>query len=492
MTHLDSREKFCVIGAGASGLAVAKTFIEREIPFDCLERAPDLGGLWNIATDSGIVYETTHLVSSISSTGFDDLPMLDEDYPEYPSHDRVLGYFRDFAAKFGIGEHIEFGKTVTRAAPRADKLWDVSIAGEARPRTYRGVVLASGHHDTPRLPSYPGTFSGEAIHSRHYKSPKQVRDKRVLIVGCGNSAADIVSDSVGGGSQTFLSIRRGYWFVPKFLMGWPTGDVVQNLELLPLPRIIKRWLFQAGLWVLQGPPSRYRLPDPAHSIDQAHPTMTDEIPRLVAHGSLTIKPDIERFEGSEVVFKDGTRETIDMIVFATGYQLVVPFLDEGLLFAPDGRPRLHLNVFHPEHKGLFAAGFAQANGSMWRLADYQSQLIANTIVAEAAAPARADRLRADLASGATRMRAHTFVGSDRHRLEVNYYDYRRLLRRLIRGFGPVRRMKLPGKTGARAERPSAENTPAADQARWSAPGDVPAGRAGTASYAPPARPGHVR
>jgi cation diffusion facilitator CzcD-associated flavoprotein CzcO len=488
MTHLDTREKFCIIGAGASGLAAAKNFIERDIPFDCLERAADIGGLWNIATDSGIVYETTHLVSSISSTGFDDLPMVDEDYPEYPSHERVLGYFRDYAAKFGIGEHIEFGKTVTRVAPRGDGLWDVSIAGEARPRTYRGLVIASGHHDTPRLPSYPGSFAGETIHSRRYRSPKQLRDKRVLVVGCGNSAADIVSDAVHGGSKVFLSIRRGYWFVPKFLMGWPTGDVVQNLELLPLPRIIKRWLFQAGLWVLQGPPSRYRMPDPDYSIDQAHPTMTDEIPRLVAHGSLTIKPDIERFEGSEVVFKDGSREAIDMIVFATGYQPVVPFLDEGLLFGPDGRPRLRASVFHPEHEGLFAVGLVQANGSMWRLADYQSQLIANMVVAKAAAPARLERLRSKLA-GAARKGAHRFVGSDRHRLEVNYYDYRRWLRRLIRGFGPVRRMKLPARSALTAPRP--ETASAADPSRWAAPGDVPSGRAGT-SYEAPIRPGHVR
>ena len=491
MTHLEPRDKFCIIGAGASGLAVAKNFIERDIPFDCLERAPDLGGLWNIATDSGIVYETTHLISSISSTGFDDLPMLDEDYPEYPSHERVLGYFRDYAAKFGIGEHIEFGKTVTRVAPRGDGLWDVAIAGEARPRTYRGIVIASGHHDTPRMPTFAGTFAGEIIHSRHYKSPKQVRDKRVLVVGCGNSAADIVSDAVHGGSKVFLSIRRGYWFVPKFLMGWPTGDVVQNLELLPLPRLIKRWLFQAGLWVLQGPPSRYRMPDPDYSIDQAHPTMTDEIPRLVAHGSLTIKPEIARLDGGEVVFKDASREAIDLIVLATGYEPAVPFVDKGLLFAADGRPRLQLNMFHPEHENLFAVGLVQANGSMWRLADYQGQLIANTIVARAVAPTRWQRLRSALAAGAVTMPTRGFVGSDRHRLEVNYYDYRRLLRRLIRGFGSVRRMKLPAKSRPTEKARAAEAAVGAEPSNWAAPGDVPSGHADTA-YAPPVRPGHVR
>ena len=383
MQHLDGSNRYCIIGAGASGLAVAKNFVERGIPFDCLEREQDIGGLWNIATESGIVYETTHLVSSISSTGYDDLPMLDEDYPEYPSHIRVLGYFRDFIAKFGLAPHIQLGKRVERVAPRGN-LWEVTVAGEDRPRVYRGVVVASGHHDVPRMPAYPGQFSGEIVHSRHYKSPIQVRDKRVLVVGCGNSAADIVSDAVHGRSQVCLSIRRGYWFVPKFILGFPTGDVMSYVEMLPLPRIAKRWLFQGTLWLLQGPPSRYRMPDPDYAIDQAHPTMTDEIPRLVAHGKLTVKPEIERFEGGKVLFKDGTAEAIDIVVFATGYQPVIPFMDEGLLFDAKGAPLLNVNAVHPEHEGLFAAGLAQANGSMWRLADYQGQLIANLIIAGAA------------------------------------------------------------------------------------------------------------
>ena len=243
--------------------------------------------------------------------------------------------------------------------------------------------------------------------------------------------------------------------------------------------------------MLQGRPSRYRMPDPDYSIDQAHPTMTDDISLLVAHGSLAIKPEVARLDGGEVVFKDGSREAIDLIVFATGYQPVVPFVEEGLLFTADGRPCLHLNVFHPEHENLFAVGLVQANGSMWRLADYQGRLIANSIVARAVAPARSRRLRSALASGAVAMRARGFVGSDRHRLEVNYYDYRRLLRRLIRGFGSVRRMKLPAKSRLAAGARAAGTAIGAEPSDWAAPGDVPSGHAGTA-YAPPVRPGHVR
>jgi len=442
MPNPDRNLRYCIIGAGASGLAVARNFVERGIPFDCLEREQDIGGLWNIATPSGVVYETTHLVSCISSTGYDALPMMDEDYPEYPNHARVLGYFRDFARTFGLLDHIEFGKSVTAVAPQADGTWTVGIAGEPQPRVYRGVVIASGHHDTPRMPVYPGTFSGEIMHSRAYKTPRQLRDKRVLVVGCGNSAADIVTDAVHGGSEVFLSIRRGYWFVPKFILGFPTGDVISYAEMLPLPRLVRRWLFQGTLWLVQGPPSRYRMPDPDYSIDQAHPTMTDEIPRLVAHGDLVVKPEITGYDGGRVLFKDGTAETVDTVIFATGYQPVIPYVDESLIYDTNGRPRLLLNAVHPEHEGLFAAGLAQANGSMWRLADYQGRLIANLIVAGRHAPERARRFRDMLTARAGRAGARAFVASDRHRLEVNYYDYRRLMRRLDRHFGPVRKMRL--------------------------------------------------
>src|SRR5262245_31480741 len=432
-------DRYCIIGAGPSGLATAKTFLQRGIGFDCLEREADIGGLWNIATASGIVYETTHLVSCISSTGFDDLPMLDEDYPEYPSHERVLGYFRDYIAKFGLAPHIELGKSVTRVAANGDGSFNVSLAGGARPRRYRGVVIASGHHDLPRRPEYPGTFLGEIIHSRSYKSPLQVRDKRVLVVGCGNSAADIVADAVHGRSKVFLSLRRGYWFVPKFLLGFPTGDVLSWVEIVPLPRLLKRWLFQASLWLLQGPPSRYRMPQPDYAIDQAHPTMSDEIPRLVAHGSLIVKPEIARYEAERVHFSDGSAESVDLIVFATGYQPVLPFLAEEIAFGPDGRPRFVHHVFHPEHDNLFAVGLVQANGSMWRLADYQAQAIASSIIAEQRAPGRWARFRARLRDATERAR---FVPSERHRLEVNYFDYRRKLKRLNRSFGGIRKLRL--------------------------------------------------
>ena len=197
-----------------------------------------------------MVYETTHLVSAAFSTWFDDFPMDEEVTPAYPNHAQVLNYFREFITHFGLEPHIELGRSVERVAPRDDKLWNVQIAGEDAPRVYRGVVLANGHHHTPRMPSYPGDFSGEILHSSAYRSPRQLRDKRVLVVGAGNSACDIARDAAhNSGTTVAMSFRRGYWFVPKFMLGFPTHDVVATIEAIPLPHAVRRFIFESSLWL---------------------------------------------------------------------------------------------------------------------------------------------------------------------------------------------------------------------------------------------------
>jgi cation diffusion facilitator CzcD-associated flavoprotein CzcO len=452
--------KYCIIGAGTSGLATAKNFRQRGIPFEVLERASDIGGLWNIGTLSGVVYETTHLVSSAKSTGYDDYPLPDarDGQPSYPSHEHVLGYLRSYADTFDLTGHIVFNADVMWIEPAGDSTWHVQIEGETEPRHYAGVVIANGHLAEPRVPEIPGQFTGELIHSRSYKSPRQLRDKRVVVIGGGNSACDIASDAAHNSSEVTLSLRRGYWFVPKYMLGFPTYDAVLFLERIPFPRAIRRKIYGWMHFLLFGPCSRYGLPNPDYPIDGAHPTMSDDIPRLAAHGRIKVKPAVRNFTGRRVVFEDGSSVEADVVVAATGYHARIPFLDASIAFDADGRPRFFQNVFHQQHDTLFAAGLIQANGSIWRLADYQSQLIASYLVARRTKPEAAKRID-DMKRQMTLPVGH-FVRAERHLLEANYFDYRRTLRALNRRLGEPASAAWPepDRSPARPLRPSDQLT----------------------------------
>ena len=432
-------DKVCIIGAGSSGLAAAKTFAERGIPFDCLERENDIGGLWNETTGTGVVYDTTYLVSSRKYTGFEDYPMPEE-YPTYPSHREALAYLRDYAQNFGILDRIQFNTTVERVE-RTDEGWLVYIAG-ARPRLYRALVIATGHHDIPRFPKIPGKFTGEIMHSRDYRSVKQLIDKVVVVVGAGNSACDIVVDAMSVAHAVYQSMRRGTYFVPKFLLGRPTDGIVNFCEKMPMPRGIRNIVYTIWHKLMVGSNARYGLPEPEHRIMDTHPTMNTVLPQLAAHGRIGVKPEITELKGRKVCFADGTEVEADLLVYATGYEIALPLIDNGLVFDADGHLRLFANVFHPELDDFFALGLIQANGSIWRLADDQSKLVASFLIAANEGHERAAWFRALKAQGHDHTSQTSYVKSERHRLEANYYAYRRQARRLLRGFGAMAKAEL--------------------------------------------------
>jgi hypothetical protein len=232
-------------------------------------------------------------------------------------------------------------------------------------------------------------------------------------------------------------MRRGTYFVPKFMFGRPMDGIINFCEKIPMPRGLRNILYTHWHRLMVGKNERYGLPEPEHRIMDTHPTMTTVLPQLAAHGRIGVKPDITEFAGNKVRFSDGSEVEADLLVYATGYEISIPFLDNGLLFGPDRRPLLYLNVFHPEHDDLFAVGLIQANGSIWRLADYQSQLVASYLVALAERHERATWFRSLKTQGHQSMVQGSYVPSDRHRLEANYYAYRRLLKRHLRRFGPM-------------------------------------------------------
>jgi len=416
--------RYCVIGAGPAGLVAARALRAEGIDFDWYERADAVGGIWNPEAFDGPMYESAHFISSRLMSGFVGHPMPGT-YPDYPSWRQVSDYIRGFADAEGLTELVTFGTEVTRVEPVATPssggpIWRVTLStGEIR--EYGGVVAAPGVNWHPNLPTYDGQdeFRGEIRHSASYRDPIEFAGKRVLIVGGGNSGVDIACDAARTASAAYLSVRRGYRYIPKHIGGVPTDALFAGAVPPPhgmsIPTDPAKFLDR-----LTGDLTQFGLPKPDHELLSSHPILNTEILTHLKSGELVARPDIARFTEHAVVFADGTSEPVDLVILATGYDYRLPFLDDSLLPWRDGRPELYLNIFSREHDGLTVLGFIEFADAAYRRFEEMAQLIVLDATARELGGAvwaswreRKVTDRPDLRGG------KTYVNSRRH---ANYVD----------------------------------------------------------------------
>jgi len=370
---------YAVIGAGPMGLATARVLQKHGIPFTGFDLHSDVGGLWDIANPQSTVYESAHLISSKRMTEFAEFPMR-EDVASYPRHDQLRRYFSDFADHFELRKHYEFSTRVVRVARATDGGWDITTeqGGAQRTRRFAGVLIATGTLHHPHQPALPGAFAGRVMHSAEYKSAEAFAGKRVLIVGCGNSGADIAVDAVKQAASVDISLRRGYYFLPKFVRGRPIDTMG---GLIKLPRAIKQRLDALIVRLVIGQPSDYGLPNPDYRMYESHPVMNSLILHHLGHGDIRARRDLTKVEGNAVHFADGEQGEYDVILQATGYALHYPFIERADLAWPSSAaaPKLYLNVFHPEDDTVFLMGMVEASGLGWQGRYEQAELVARYI-----------------------------------------------------------------------------------------------------------------
>ncbi len=371
------------------GLAAARALSKNGVSFQGFEINSDVGGLWDIDGPRSTMYETAHLISSKTMTQFDEFPMKDS-VAEYPSHREVFAYFRDFARRFDLYRHFIFGAEVLSAVPEG-AAWRVTWreGGEEHSALFKGVLAANGTLSEPNMPAFEGRFEGELIHAADYRDPKQFDGKRVLVVGAGNSGCDIAVDAIHHGQSCDISLRRGYYFVPKYVFGKP-ADTVGGAIKLPmwLKRPIDKWLLS---WFV-GDPQRYGFPKPDYKLYESHPIVNSLILFHAGHGDIHVRADVARFEGKTAHFKDGSQADYDMVLCATGYKLHYPFLDKDLLNWQDNAPHLYLNCMHPTRDDIFVLGMVEASGLGWQGRADQAEMVARYLAGlqgEAAADLRA-------------------------------------------------------------------------------------------------------
>ena len=426
--------RVCVVGGGPGGLSLARALKAYGLSFDVFERNSDAGGIWDPENPGSPIYESAHFISSKTQSHYLDFPMP-QDYPDYPSNEQILAYLRDFARAYELYDDISFNTEVSEAVFEDDG-WTVHLSNSSsgETRRYSHLICANGTNWHPSLPQHPGDFGGEIIHSVDYSLKETFKGRRVLVVGAGNSGCDIACDAAQMADAAFISLRRGYHFIPKHIFGIPADEFAHKGPKLPMR--LQQAIFGSILRILNGDLTRLGLRKPDHKIFESHPIMNTQLLHYLSHGDIRAKGDITRLDGSEVLFEDGSSETIDLIVYATGYQWRIPYVDPKHFHWKAGRPELYMNLFSRENPRLFGLGFMETDGGAYQLFDNMADLICRHLMDVREDPAKAGEFRRivqthepDLSGGVRH------VASDRHASYANSDAYLRETERLRKRMG---------------------------------------------------------
>jgi thioredoxin reductase len=414
----------CVIGAGVSGLTACKALADFGVPHTCFEASDEVGGNWYFENPNGVssAYRSLHIDISKPSISFRDFPMP-ERYPDYPHHTHIFEWLRDYADAFALRENIRFNTRVQQAQRGERGGWLITLDDGAQ-ESFDALLVCNGHHWDPRYPDFPGSFDGPQIHSHDYVDPSTPLDmygKRVLVVGIGNSAVDIVSELARKtvSDTVFLSTRSGAYVVPKYIFGKPVDQVVKTNPHLPAG--LQRRLGRPLARIFAGRMEDFGLPTPNHKFLDAHPTVSSELLGRLGAGDAVAKGDVAQLLSDRVRFADGSVEQVDAIVYATGYNVSFPFLDPELISAPENKLPLYKRMLEPGIDDLAFIGLGQAIPTIFPFSELQSKLAARWLSGDWAPPPRAEMEREIVRDEAF----HTghFTDKPRHTMQLEWYGF---------------------------------------------------------------------
>ncbi|KAK7133344.1 hypothetical protein R3I94_015273 [Phoxinus phoxinus] len=434
-------KRVAVIGGGTSGLTCIKCCLDEGLEPVCFETSDDIGGLWRFKEhpdpDRASIYYSLIINTSKEMMCYSDFP-IPAHFPNYMHNSLIMDYFRMYAEHFQLKRHIRFQTKVLHVTPRPDfphsGQWDVeteSKDGRREKQVFDAVMVCTGHHCHPHLPlkDFPGidTFKGKFFHSRDYKNPEDWRRKRVVVIGIGNSGGDIAVELSRMAKQVYLSTRKGSWILNRvgdkgvpFDMMFNNRALMWFLGLLPVGysnkfgenQLNKR--FNHKLYGLQ----------PAHRVFSQHPMVNDDLPNRILSGTVSVKPNVQEFRGSSVVFEDGTVEdNIDLVVFATGYTFSFPFLSSHVIPVSKNKVSLYKYVYPPalEHPTLAVIGLIQPLGAIMPISEMQARWATRVFKGRCKLPPMSAMIK-DIKAKENEI-TQRYVAAQRHTIQVDYIPY---------------------------------------------------------------------
>ena len=308
-----------VIGGGPGGLAVSQQLSSRGIPNVVLERGDQAGWMWENVYDSLRLHTGKHL-SSLPGMSFPAGTSL------FPARQEFTAYIKAYVDRFQLP--LRTGAEVT-GLRREDGTWFVESGGSER--RSRAVVVATGIMSSPLMPEFPGaaSFGGRLLHSTAYRRPGELLDRRVLVVGIGNSAGEIASELAVAGVNVAVSVRSGANVVPRTIAGIPSQYFGWAISWLPasLQRSSVRGAVRAGELLGRRRPSTLPGKERLDACPDV-PLIGSGIVRHIDSGRIELLPGVVDFTDVGVRLADGTEWACDAVILATGYRSAIQWMGE--------------------------------------------------------------------------------------------------------------------------------------------------------------------
>ncbi|KAI0834529.1 FAD/NAD(P)-binding domain-containing protein [Hypoxylon sp. FL0890] len=368
--------KIAIIGLGPAGLTALKTLREEGFDAVAFERRDEVGGLWSFSSNATFTSTLNGTVCNVSKfvSGFSDYPVAKE-CALYPTAPQVAEYFNSYASNFNLQDHMRFNTTVRRVTRNAsDNAWDIHITNIDGDTilSFDKVVFGHGCESAPVFPSIPNRdkFKGLMIHSQAYKSPEPFRNKKILVVGIGNTACEVALSLRKHAARLYQSYRRGKIIVSRYYddgtpmdmhFSWPFMRLKYFLDdkapWLMAPgadkMMIRKMISDAARFEPAAPklPRSERLKRaerrvredwhllPGPSMAHVHPTVQEDFFPALHEGDIIPVRGFKDFVGDhQVLLDDGTIVEVDAVIFCTGYDLDFSIMPELEMDGAAGSP----------------------------------------------------------------------------------------------------------------------------------------------------------